>query len=395
MTTHSNQLAIVKQENIATIIQTAPQAYSENKTSHDRCIAAGENILNAIHQQGLNEELDQTAAAYIEKARKTLKLMNERRSSVTRLFDEVRTAFTTIENAIDPTKVGSLPHRLQEERNAFAAKKRAEEQERLRKEMEARQRETELAKLKNDIETAVLNTIQKEAEAKIKEMLALERMSTLENYQATIEKLQNLSHSLLIAEPQVFAPAWVRAEVLQSIKTEIYTEICKKQKASFEKEVQNTLATILERIPSRKMQLEEIAKADAQKAEAMKAEMLQREAEFQKKLEEERKAKEEEEKAKAELKRAQAEAMSLFETQATMAEYQPKTKVSKKIKLLNPEGILPIIMLWWQHEGKQLSTEELAKTFKKQISFCEKIGNKEAVFIEDESVEYVDEVKAK
>ena len=33
--------------------------------------------------------------------------------------------------------------------------------------------------------------------------------------------------------------------------------------------------------------------------------------------------------------------------------------------------------------------------FKKQITFCEKLANKEDIFVNDESVEYVDEVKAK
>ena len=33
--------------------------------------------------------------------------------------------------------------------------------------------------------------------------------------------------------------------------------------------------------------------------------------------------------------------------------------------------------------------------FKKQITFCEKLANKEDIFVRNDSVEYVDEVKAK
>ena len=89
------------------------------------------------------------------------------------------------------------------------------------------------------------------------------------------------------------------------------------------------------------------------------------------------------------------EMTSLFNQQATVAGYQPKTKVTKKINLLNPEGIMPILSLWWSKEGCTLTVEELAKMFKKQITFCEKMANKEDIFVNDENVEYVDEVKAK
>ena len=112
-------------------------------------------------------------------------------------------------------------------------------------------------------------------------------------------------------------------------------------------------------------------------------------------MEKERAAREAEEKRKAEMERGAAEMSSLFNAQATMAGYQTKTKVTKKINLLNPEGIMPVIALWWSKEGCTLTVEELSKMFKKQITFCEKLANKEDIFVNDESVEYVDEVKAK
>ncbi|MDO4527678.1 MAG: hypothetical protein Q4C03_02695, partial [bacterium] len=111
--------------------------------------------------------------------------------------------------------------------------------------------------------------------------------------------------------------------------------------------------------------------------------------------EKERKRKEEEERQQAELQRQQAEMSSLFAGQAAMQGYQPKAKVSKKIELLNPEGVLAVISMWWSKEGCTLTTDELAKMFKKQITFCEKLANKEEIFIADESVCYIDEVKAK
>ena len=109
----------------------------------------------------------------------------------------------------------------------------------------------------------------------------------------------------------------------------------------------------------------------------------------------ERSRKEEEEKQKAEMARQQAEMESLFGQQAVVSSgYQPKVKVAQKINLLNPEGIMPILSMWWSKEGCHLSVEELTKMFKKQITFCEKLA-KEGTYISDESVEYVEDVKAK
>ena len=149
----TQEIAIVKQENIQTIVSAAPQSYQENKLSRERCIEAGQAILDAIQAQGgMTDVLDQQAAQYIEKARKTVKKMNERRAPVTQLFDTIRKEFTSMENDIDPTKFDTIPYKLQQCRNQFAAKKRAEEEERRRKEYERQQAEAARIKMRQDIE---------------------------------------------------------------------------------------------------------------------------------------------------------------------------------------------------------------------------------------------------
>ena len=87
---------------------------------------------------------------------------------------------------------------------------------------------------------------------------------------------------------------------------------------------------------------------------------------------------------------------NLFDAQSiAQPTYTPKMKVSQKIILLNPEGILPILSTWWSDEGSKMSVDELSKMFKKQITFCEKLANTKGVYIQDESIEYIDDVKAK
>ena len=118
----ANELAIIRKENIELIVSSAPAAYNENTVSHDRCIEAGNQLL-ALMRQGMTDELDQQAATFIEKARKTVRKMNDKRAPLTKLFDEVRGAFTGMENDIDVTKSGTVPYLIQ--RSATATPQRS------------------------------------------------------------------------------------------------------------------------------------------------------------------------------------------------------------------------------------------------------------------------------
>ena len=149
----STELAIVKKENIELIVSNAPAAYNENKVSQERCIAAGNKLLEQISSQGCTDELDQQAAVYIDRARKTVKKMNDKRAPLTKLFDEIRTTFTQMENSIDPTKSGTVPYLIQQQRNQYAAKKHQKEVARQREELLRQQRAQAKTKFTNDCDS--------------------------------------------------------------------------------------------------------------------------------------------------------------------------------------------------------------------------------------------------
>nr|DAH77930.1 MAG TPA: hypothetical protein [Caudoviricetes sp.] len=396
----SNEIMIIRPENMREIMQAAPQCYELNRTSRDNCVNFGQNILHAIHQQGMDDELDKQAAAFIEKARRTVKVMNERRSPVTKLFDQVRAAYTAVENEIDPTKTGTIGYQLQQLRNQYAAKKRAEEEKRLREEMERRQAEEAARKFRMDVEDDFKQKFQDLVNSTLNKITEVDNNLTLENYDNSLALLRSIK-----ATTEDCVPAWI--ETLHTsrlipmgikvadVEKEIKQKLCKQFCDQYLSEVGDTVDYTIDRLPSKKANLERMAKADAEEAARIKAEMEARQKAEAERMEKERAAREAEEKRKAEMERGAAEIKSLFDGQAAVAGYQPKTKVTKKINLLNPEGIMPILSLWWSKEGCTLTVEELAKMFKKQITFCEKLANKEDIFVKNESVEYVDEVKAK
>lgn len=397
----SSELAIIKQENIQTIVSAAPQSYSDNKLSCERCISAGQSILNTITTSGgMTDELDKEAALFIEKARKTVKKMNEKRSPVTKLFDDIRREFTVIENAIDPTKVDTIPYKLQQYRNQYAAKKCAEEEKRRQEEYKRQQAEQARVKLRQDIEGDFKAQFQTYLNQSINWLTTKDNSVTLENYNTVYSEVKNFSVSLPAGWLQnlhtlIRIPGNVSVDELRQIETDTKERLGKQFTEQYTAEIQDNKDFILDRLPSKKANLERIAQADAADAARAKAEMEERQRKEAQEREAERKRREEEEKQKAEMARQQAEMSGLFAEQASMQNYQPKVKVTQKIELLNPEGIMPILSMWWSKEGCTLSVEELSKLFKKQITFCEKLANKDSVYIENESVQYIDDVKAK
>lgn len=397
----SSELAIIKQENIQTIVSAAPQSYNDNKLSCERCISAGQSILNTITANGgMTDELDKEAALFIEKARKTVRKMNEKRSPVTKLFDDIRREFTVIENAIDPTKVDTIPYKLQQYRNQYAAKKRAEEEKRRQEEYKRQQAEQTRIKLRQDIEGDFKAQFQTYLNQSINWLTTKDNSVTLENYNTVYSEVKNFSVSLPAdwlhnLHTLIRIPGNVSVDELRQIETGTKEHLGKQFTEQYTAEIQDNKDFILDRLPSKKANLERMAQADAAEAARVKAEMEERQRKEAEEREVERKRKEEEEKLKAEMARQQAEMNGLFSEQASMQNYQPKVKVTQKIELLNPEGIMPILSMWWSKEGCTLSVEELSKLFKKQITFCEKLANKDSVYIENESVQYIDDVKAK
>lgn len=398
---NNNELSIIRPENMKEIVMAAPGSYEVNRKSRDNCVSFGQNILTAIQQQGMNDDLDKQAAVFIERARRTVKVMNERRSPVTKLFDQVRTAFTTIENEIDPSKSGTIGYQLQQLRNQYAAKKRAEEEQRRREALARQQAEETARKFRLDVEDDFKRKFQDYVNTTINQITQIDNDVTLENYDNSLLMLRNIKEEVdkgLSAEwmgslhTSLRIPLGVKAA---EIENELKHTLYKQFNDQYVAEVCDTINYTIDRMPSKKANLERIAQANAEEAARMKAEMEARQRAEAERAEKERAEREAEEKRKAELERKTAEMTSLFDGQAAASTYQPKTKVTKRISLLNPEGIMPVISLWWSKEGCTLSVDELAKMFKKQIAFCEKLANKDEIFIQNESVEYVDEVKAK
>ncbi len=399
------QLTIMWPESIGAVLSDMPGALEANRSSRKKCSDYGDRLLGEIADKGMDDSLDQRAAAYIDKARRTVAKMNERRSPFTKLFDTVRSEFTRLENDIDPLKKDTAAWRLQQERNRYAAAKREEEQRRLREEQLRQRREKELSDLRSEIERTVRRQMSDYLKRQCDTLQSAFNYANLDNIDATVTSVREFPTAL----PEEFglglsagmdrAPAGstLTLEDCHAALVETRDALLPQFVTDYAQEIGSLKAELLEKFPSKRAQLEKAAKASAEEAAKIKARMEEADRAAAEKREAERLEKEERDRQAAALAAKQAEAANLFNQAAASREaYVPKTKVTKRIEILNPEGILPVISFWFSREGCKLSTEELCKMFKKQITFCEKVANcANPEEIRDESVAYTEEVKAR
>lgn len=396
-------LTIFEPNNVGTITQIAPQAYNENRLSHDRCIEVGNHLFTRAEAEGMSDSLDQEIALYIERAKKTVKKMNTKRSAVTQMFDMIRSAYTTLENEIDVTKKDTIVGKLQQLRNAYADMKRKELEAQRMEQMRRQRAEAARAQYAADVETELMkhrSGIISEAANKLYELfssLTADNRAEVENTIKSVpeELPQRWLDTLYL---QVQLPQELTQEEARDIQENIKSRLEQEIKEEYQINVCSTRDDILDRLPSKHEELLRMAKADAEEAARIKAQMEEQERKEAEQREAERREREEKEKAAAELAKEQREMNGLFDAaSAAVPAYQPKASVKKRIRLLSAEGMMQVLGMWWAQVGCQLSIEELEKEFKKQLTFCNRLANdkEKPVFIHSDLLEYVDDVKAK
>lgn len=397
----TTDITIFEPTNFGIIVKAAPQAYNENQISHERCLAYGKQLLERVQTEGMSDNIDQEIATFIDRSKRTVRKMNNKRSAVTQLFDNIRSAYTALENEVDPTKKGTVPAQLQELRNQYAAKKRAE--------FEAQQRQYNLELAKTNAKKRYTADVKDDLIRQFNELItdvynsliALDKSVTLANYDNVFETISNYSDNL----PQDWydslhaslrQPSALSLEEANKIAQDVKQSLHQHFHDNYTAQVSDYRSDLLDRLPSKRKELEHIKQANAEEAERIKQQMAQRELIEAEQRAKERAEREAKDKAAAELAAQKQEMDSLFD-EAQLQATQVKTSVKKRIHVLNSEGFMQVVGMWWAQYGCSLSVPELEKIFSKQLTFCNKLANdkKGAIFINSEHIEYIDEIKAK
>ncbi|MBP3511140.1 MAG: hypothetical protein J6K19_03765 [Prevotella sp.] len=400
MTENNQALTIFEPKNVQTIAELVPQSYDANKLSCTRCIEAGNLLLQRVQKEGMTDVLDLDIAGYLEKTKVTLRKMNGRRSPVTQMFDQIRKIFTSMENDIDPSKSDSIPAQLQAYRNAYAKKKRDEEERRRREEAARLAKENAISRYRADVDEDYRRQFNALVNTCANELIKLDRSVTIENYQAALDTLKaypcelpvNWCPTVISGAPR---PAELTTEECRAIQANVMSGLFNQFKEQFPFEVQSIRDEILDRLPSKYQELQRVAKASAEEAARIKAEIEAKERAEVARREEERRERERQEAEAAKLAAKKQEMDNLFGMPATPTAYQPKTSVKKKVVINSPDDIMKILGFWWSQEGCTKTIEELGKEFRKQINYANAAANSKDNPTLINGLRYEDEVKAK
>lgn len=405
MTTQTTNLPI-KAEEFTSIIHQAPDILSRNQNSVIRCNDAGKTLLDTIEGAGGidSDDLDKSVAAFIDKTKVTVKKMNENRSPLTQLLTRVAKEFTTLENEINPTNANSIPAKLQEYRNRYAAKKLAEQKAIEEAERKRQAVENERSEYRADLALSLERHYSLYFNDLSGQLMNLFNTIDLWRFEANAAAIQGFSTEYPAQDHfskflDKFRSVYLSPDDKSQIKREVVPGLMQDCTRRFSEDMKQLKDDLLLKLPSRKRELQNIeelrnqnaaAAAEAEKAAAERA------AAERAKLEAERSRREEEERLKREAEAAQAEMLASFNQTAAAVETSiPDAKVSKKIQINNAKGFLEIYQMWFIDEGSKMSIADLEKIHKRMITYCEKKANKDGELITSAFVQYVDEVKAK
>lgn len=401
----NNQL--VKVEEFNDIMRSAPAVLQRNQTSVSACNQAGQALLDTIEAAGgINtDELDTAVAEYLAKTKITVDNMNKRRKALTQLLSNVSKSFTTLEAAIDVKSSVTIPYRLQQARNKYAAKKLEEQRRREEEARRAQMVENEKAQYRSDISLLLERAYGDYVSRHISYLNGVMNRATLSTYDESVRLIKEASTDFSWSDfvkgvNDTFTTCHITAEIRKSIKNEVASQKKVEFARRYAFEMDELRQSLIDRLPSLRKQLEEqeaLRRTNEAEAKRMEEERQRKAREEAARLEEARKRQEEEARAKAEADKAAAEVQAAFDFGAANAvsPATQKVKVKKKIKITNPQGFLQVYQMWFTREGINMSMEDLEKAHKKMITFCEKIANKDGETIQSGFVKYVDDVTAR
>lgn len=400
----SETKSLIKVEEFTSIMQDAPATLDRNQKSVEGSNNFGQSLLDTIEAcGGLNDELDAKVASYLDKIKVTSKSMEERRKPLTQLFDQVRKTFTTLENAISLKDINTIPGKLSVMRDQYAAKKVAEDRKRKEEETRRQNVENEKATYKASIEFALSQHLTAFFNNKSDALIQVWNSLNYANFNDKARTIKEWPVTYPVEHFRMFRDTVTTFYLDPLTKSTIMTEVMVGKYDLFAKQykldMEDLISDYVDRLPSRLKEINEqerLKRTNAEAAAKIEAERLEREESDRKLRALEQQQKEEAAKKEAEAKVQTSQMNNLFDaSSATVSPTPTNAKVTEKINLLHPAGILEIYQMWWINEGQSLPIDELVKIHKKMITFCEKKANKDDEHIKSKYIQYVEDVKAK
>lgn len=388
--------AIALMENSLETFRGAKEILIANQQRVTKAENFGNDLIALINSGGgMTAEFDVQCNNFLVKVKKTYDLTNDSRKPITQILDEIKKVFTALETKIDPKGKDNVYTKVVTLRNAFA-KLVAEEQ---RKKEEAAQ-----IQLKKDQERITLiSEVEKKLadyfndylfQFKLKVTNAFEEI-TLENFTAKSDGLSKLKCSYAYEHFIAFKPTvtaiYNSDKEIGNIITNAVTGKFNGFASQYEKEITQLKSSLIARLPSKKTELDELAKAGEKKRLELEEQQKERQKQDQLRLAKEA----EESKTKAnqaiDTNKVTQETQALFNKEAAVVvdTPAPETRQGYEMTVTHQMGYMEIFAFWFEREGKNLPIDKLGKTSLDQMkSFCEKHAHKTNEKIESKFLKY-------
>lgn len=387
------------------VIATGGQILLSNTTRVDKALQIGDKILSDIEAAGgiLTPELDTRCLNYLANCSKAIKEMNDARKPITQMMDKLKGLFTEQEGRLDNKKPESKAATIQKYRDAYALKLQQEEDE--------RRRQAEIEAKKND---EAIN-LRAECERRLQDYFLGHLTSKKQWLNTVFNSIGNILEdfdkdaeafktAVLVYDWQHFSDFSFTYPAIHHTSVEVKNIVINVTAGRFEEfaaqyntEIAEFHQQLITYLPSRKNELESLAKADDEQRKQIEAEQQRRqqedEARIQREQEESRKAAEQQ----IELKASQDSVNNLFDKEAAIAVSVPKPEARNgfDIEILHPGAWPLIFQLWYTEEGSKLPIDKSEKvTLKAMKTFCESYAKKYGTKIESQYLKYNSAVKA-
>jgi hypothetical protein len=444
------ETGLLEVQKLQEIVATAPEILQLNITSKTRAIEAGRKAIE-LAKLGMNDFNDEQLSIFMIKAKKTIDSMNERRKPFTQIVDAVKKQFTTLESELKP-----IMEEVKAIRDAYATMKMTAKIEADRLAQIQLSKDKEQIEIRKDFELAMATFFNQCISTRNTLIIDAFNNLTLETIESADTDLFNATTNFdksfdIPTELKIQTSIqYTSKEEVEKIMNEVLGVNYQTKKYDYTREIASTLKEYRDKLPSKKTELEAIAKAAQEEklrqeaiAKAAQEEKARQEAiakagaeekarlEAEQRVANEQKAKLEAEQRLANEEKARLEAIAkqriddeakALEAQqlareqaaqeeaainasaatagamidASVASVTPNVKEGYSIQLKSTAGYLLLTQFWFEKEGKGLAIEKFEKvTFDRVKRFCEAYAAKNEEFIQSPLISYTPIYKAK
>lgn len=393
---------MIKFEEVSSTLMLAEPVLIKNRNLFQQADSKAKSLLDTIEAEGMSDEIDEEVNKWQVNAKKALQINYDRRTPITQILTKISSEFTSLENPLNPQKADSIFNKLQAHRNTWATAKEKERKAKEAKILLNQNIEKERISLRVEAEKTIREAYNKKLYAFKAYISKLVNEATLDIFKEVTIKLNDVKieyprDAFEKLECPLFS-TYLSSEEVRTIAEETNRKLYLELSANFRENMEVDKQQAIDQLPSKKNELERIAKASAKEAEQLRMEAEKRKQLEADKLKIEQEDQAKKDTAKLESEKSMGEAQNLFNAHFEMAEVATAAKKVKKsyvIEVSNVAGLGAIFMFYFEKVGITLDVETFSKKSLNQMKKeVEKIANTTSEMIEHPSIKYVEDIKA-